>query len=154
MRKTGVCFMLAGMIYGGLASAQVQNGQWKGKVGPHAFDVPVQCEMTGKKETPMISVMTDGNMHKPLEDTNGDGIAGELSSMGGTVVVNITFGDDAYRFSGKKNVEFRENGFAWKDTIEQYDDEKMKSFLKAGKRLSDLAPERVYEIELELSCRR
>lgn len=152
MRKTGVCFMLAAMVYGGLASAQVQSGQWKGKIGPHTFDVPVQCEMEGKKETPTISAMTDSNRRNPLEDANGDGIAGGVSSMNGTVVVSITFRDDFYRFYGKKNVEFRNKGFTWQETIKEYDNEKMKALMQAGKRLKDLAPERVYEIDLELSC--
>ncbi|NYT63716.1 hypothetical protein H0A66_15470 [Alcaligenaceae bacterium] len=144
--------MLAGMVYGGLASAQAQSGQLKGKIGPHTFDVPVQCEMAGKKETPTISAMTDSNRRKPLEDVNGDGVAGQVSSMNGTVVVSITFGDDFYRFNGKKNVEFRSKGFTWKETIKEYDNEKMKALMEAGKRLKDQAPERVYEIDLEFSC--
>ena len=142
---------MLGLAHGG-AAAQGQNGRLKGFVDQHRFDIAVSCSIEQMGKTRIITAHTDGSERRPMEDTNGDGIAGQISGMGDRVAVELKFGEALYKFSGSKSVEFRDGGFSWKGSMADYDNEKMRQHLATGKRLKDLAPEREYDIELDFSC--
>lgn len=156
MKKLAVFFVMASFACSGMAVAQSHNGRFKGKIDNHEFDLPVQCDFASIGKATWITAGTDANPHSPQEDTNGDGIAGQINaSVGGSsnnVGVHIRFGNDEYKFGGMKTVVFREQGFSWKTSIEHYDSQKRQALLEAGKSLRELAPERAYEVDIDLDC--
>lgn len=156
MKKTAAFLIMLTMSYGGIATPQAHGGQFKGRIDTHEFDLPVRCSLDQLGKAWLITAITDDDQLNPQEDTNGDGIAGQVTAtVGGSnnnAGIHIRFGSDEYKFGGRKTVEFREKGFAWKTTIEVFDPKKRQAYLQEGKSLNDLAPERAYDVDIDLSC--